>query len=342
MARQQPTPELFDPARVVYTPDEVAALAKERVEYIRDNSHRTLKFFIPGLSDYIAPSLPGEQVMLLAQTSNYKSSFADAWEYAGAKQLQTEGRTDEVIVHISVEESVEQQVFRLLARETGINAGDISRGTITNWDDFVFASIRVGDVQIYRIGHSLMRPKELPRLHVSNIIKALDYLQNKLLNRKLKFAALFWDYLQAFPYDNEYKRDGREDSRKMEIRENVYRIFNAGIYFDCPTVTLTQAKQTLDSTTNKNMYIPGIYDGDGAKEIADRPDKVISLWMPKMIHPVGSWLEHGSIQYPVMENLLWVKVCKQRGGLPAGRAFPCLINFAENRILQWNNFPNYK
>ena len=330
----------FDPARVIYTPDEVAALAKERVEYIQSNAHRTLKFFIPGLDDYIAPLLPGEQCMVIAQTSNYKSSFAESWEFCAAKQLELEGRADEIIIHVSTEESVEQQAFRLLAREMGASTGDISRGKITNWKDFTIASIKVGNVSIYRIGHSLMRPKDLPRLHMSNVIKALDYLQNKLTQQKLKFAGIFFDYLQAFPFDDAVKRASLVDQRRLQVREDIYRMFDCGIYFDCPTVTLSQAKQTLDGAISKDMYIPGIYDGSEAKETADRPDRVLSLWMPKTMHPVNTWLKFGSTEYPVLENLLWIKACKQRGGLPAGRVFPCLIDYDTNRILQWDKFPN--
>lgn len=325
--------ETLDLSSIIHTPDEVAALAKQRVEFIRNNQHRTLKFFIPGMTDYIAPLLPGEMTMILAQTSNYKSGFMDAWEFAAAKQLEQEGRNDEVIVHISVEESVEQQVFRLLARETGLDVGQIARGNITNWDDFTYASVKVGDINIYRIGHSLMNPGVFPKLHMSNMIRAIEYLQDKLLNRKLTIAGLFFDYLQAFPFDDEVKRAQMIDRQKFQIREDVYRIFQAANYFNCPAIVNSQAKQTLDNAPSKSMYIPGIYDGDGAKEVADRPDRVFSLWMPKMTHAVGTYISYGGADYRVEENILWVKACKQRGGLPSGRAFRCRIDFNQNRIL---------
>lgn len=323
----------FNPAEIIFTPDEVATLAKQRVQYIKDNEHRTLKFFIPGLTDYVAPILPGEMVMVLAQTSNYKSGFLDAWEYEAAQQLTNEGRGDEIIVHISVEESVEQQVFRLLARETDSSVGQIARGQITNWDDFTFASIKIGEVNIYRIGHSLANPGTFPRLHISNMIRALEYLQTKLHKRKLTIAALFFDYLQAFPFDDEVKRVQVIDRQKFQIREDVYRIFQAANYFNCPAIVASQAKQNLDNAPSRFMYIPGIYDGDGAKEVADRPDRVFSLWMPKMTLPIGSLIEWQNLSYQVEENILWFKVCKQRGGLPAGRAYRCRINFNQNRIL---------
>lgn len=329
----------FDPAEIIFTPDEVAALAKQRIEYIRNNQHRTLKFFIPGLTDYIAPVLPGEMIMVLAQTSNYKSGFLDAWEYEAAKQLAKEGRGNEIIVHISVEESVEQQVFRLLARETGTSVGELARGNITNWDDFTFANIKIGEVNIYRIGHSLANPGTFPRLHISNMIRALEYLQTKLHKHKLTVAAIFFDYLQAFPFDDEVKRVQLIDRQKFQIREDVYRIFQAANYFNCPAIVASQAKQKLDNAPSKFMYIPGIYDGDGAKEVADRPDRVISLWMPKMTLPIGSLVDYNDMIYTVDENILWIKACKQRGGLPAGRAFRCRINFVENRILLESGLP---
>lgn len=323
----------FDPAQIIYTPDEVANLARQRVKFIQSNQHRTLKFFIPGMTDYIAPILPGEMVVILAQTSNYKSGFMDAWEYEAAQQLEREGRKDEVLVHISVEESVEQQVFRLLARETGLSVGQIARGNITNWEDFTYASIKIGEVNIYRIGHSLMNPGVFPKLHMSNMIRAVEYLQDKLHGRKITIAGLFFDYLQAFPFDDEVKRVQVIDRQKFQIREDIYRIFQAANYFNCPAILNSQAKQTLDNAPSKNLYIPGIYDGDGAKEVADRPDRVFSLWMPKMTWPIGTWIDYGNINYKVEENILFIKACKQRGGLPAGRVFKCRVDFTKNRIL---------
>jgi len=79
--------------------------------------------------------------------------------------------------------------------------------------------------------------------------------------------------------------------------------------------------------------LPGVYDGEETSSIAQRLDRVISLWMPKQTHPVGFTINIGDGSYfKVDENQLWVKVCKQRGGLPAGKTWRCIIDFKTNTI----------
>ena len=63
-----------------------------------------------------------------------------------------------------------------------------------------------------------------------------------------------------------------------------------------------------------------------------RCDRIIQLWMPKMTHSVGSTIHHKDMSIEVDENLLFVKVGKQRGGLPSGRVWPCRINFTRGHI----------
>ena len=62
---------------------------------------------------------------------------------------------------------------------------------------------------------------------------------------------------------------------------------------------------------------------------------VISLWMPKVTHSHGEKLEHGKtrvISFYVVENLVWIKIAKQRAFHPvtlrrmkSGDIWPLLI-----------------
>ena len=51
-----------------------------------------------------------------------------------------------------------------------------------------------------------------------------------------------------------------------------------------------------------------------------------------MTHAVGTPIEYKNIAFTVAENLLWVKVGKQRGGFPSGRSWMCRVDFAHNNI----------
>jgi len=324
----------FDPSTAIYTPAEVAQYATKHVEFIQANQHRALNFFIPGIDQYFAPALPGQIISIIAQTSNYKSGFMHAWEYAAAQQLQREGREDEIIVHVSVEEAVEEQAFLLFGIETGEDAGDIARGKIQDWDRLYQAAIRVGNIPIYRIGDSLARAEDFPSLYMSNMIRSIRFMRDELLGQELKIAAIFFDYLQAFPFDPEVRRHGnKEMQRRLQVREDIYRLRQAAAFFSCPVIVGVQAKQNLNGAPSQSMYLPGIYDGEESSAIGQRSDRIIQLWMPKMNWPIGSQIEYKDIRYTVDENLLWLKVGKQRGRLPSGKSWKCRIDFAKNIIL---------
>ena len=116
------TNKKIDLKTAVYTPDETSAYAVKAVMNINDNKHRSIAFPIDMMDKYFAPVLPGQVVIVQAQTSNYKSSFLHFWERELAKKLSADNR-EEVIIHVSTEESIEEQAFVFLASETGYEAG---------------------------------------------------------------------------------------------------------------------------------------------------------------------------------------------------------------------------
>lgn len=328
----------FKPTTAVYTPPETANYGKQAIIDVKENERRGLGIGIAEIRDYFAPVRPGQLAMLLAQTSHYKTGMLHFLETVAAKQLAEQGR-DEIIIHISVEENIEEQAFLLLGREMGESAGKLARGQVQDWDRLQFAAIQVGTTPIYRIGESMARSDDFPNLTISNMIRAIDALQRgEVTGKKMKIAGLFFDYLQAFPFDDEIqKRGAHMDQRRLQVRSDVYRLRQAAAYFDCPVWVAAQAKQILTGSTGQLMQ-PGIYDGSEAKEIAERADRVMSQWMPKMSYPLGTEIKHnGRYLFTVEENLLMIKVLKQKPGLPSGKSWVCRIDFNHNLIAPMTN-----
>lgn len=322
----------YDPKTAVYTPTEVSTYGIEAIEKARDNKLRGIGINIAGVRDYFAPLMPGQVCGIIAQTSNYKSGFLHFIEHEAAKQLVAQGRTGEILVHVSVEEGVEEQAFLEFARVSGEDAGNLARGKVQDWKNLMGAAASVMGIPIFRIGDSLARADDMPNLYMSNMIRAIKSLQNEILEWKPKIAGLFFDYLQAFPIDPETKNAAKLDQRRLQVRDDIFRLRQAANYFDCPVYVAIQAKQRLDGARPPIM-LPGVYDGEETSSIAQRLDRVISLWMPKQTHPVGFTVNIGDGTYfKVAENQLWVKVCKQRGGLPAGKTWPCIVDFRKNLI----------
>jgi hypothetical protein len=333
----------YDPATAVYTPQQVATYGLEAVKNARDNKARGLGVNIAEIRDYFAPVMPGQVCAIVAQTSHYKSGLLHFIEHEAAKQLMTENREDEILIHVSVEECVEEQAFLEFARDSGEDAGSLARGQVQDWDKLEACAIRVGSIPIYRIGDSLARAEDMPNLTMSNMIKAIQTLSETLLSWKPKIAGLFFDYLQAFPIDSEMRQTDHDVQRRLQVREDVYRLRKAAAYFKCPVYVAVQAKQHLDGA-HPPLMLPGIYDGEETSSIAQRFDRIISLWMPKMTHPVGTPIDYKGFSFTVEENQLWIKVCKQRGGLPSGKVWQCRIDFAHNLIateIKKTNEPQY-
>ena len=321
----------FDLGDAVYSPAEASNIALAAIQKISQQSTRGVKLGIPDIEGYFAPMLPGQLCAVIAQTSNYKSGFLHFWMRQLAMQLMAENRFDEAIIHVSVEEPVEEQMYHHLAAEIGTDAGKLARGDIQDWKALEGAALRVAQIPIWRIGDSLARAEDLPELYLSNMVRCIRQLTSgEVTGKPVKPAALFFDYLQAFPYDPEHRTQG-EDKRRLQVREDIYRLRQAANYFDCPVIVAVQAKQKLDGARG-NILIPGVYDGEESSSIAQRADRIISLWMPARTHRVGEWINDGGTNFTVAENMLFIKVAKQRGGLPAGQTFECRIDFARNNI----------
>lgn len=327
------TEKPFDPASAIYTPQQVATYGVEAVKNARDNKARGIGIGIAQIQDYFAPLMPGQVCAIIGQTSHYKSGLLHLIEHQAAKQLTADGRDDEILVHVSVEECVEEQSFLEFARESGEDAGSLARGHVQDWDKLMLASIRVGVIPIYRIGDSLARADDMPNLYMSNMIRAIQTLRDDVLDWHPKIAGLFFDYLQAFPIDPEIRSTGgpRGDHRRLQVRDDVYRLRKAAAHFACPVFIAVQAKQNLEGAHPPAM-LPGIYDGEESSSIAQRFDRIITIWMPKMTNDIGDSLNVGSQNFLCADNQIVIKVAKQRGGLPSGKMWLCGIDFKTNNI----------
>jgi hypothetical protein len=196
------------------------------------------------------------------------------------------------------------------------------------------AALKLAAVPIFRIAAgSADEDEALPDLHLSNIYRAIRHMvSGDLLGRPLKPACIFIDYLQALPLDPEVKTAKINEQRRLQVRQDVYRIRQMTRFTDCPIVVGVQAKQEMKGHSGANMMIPGTYDGEETSSIAQRFDRMISMWMPKTTHTPGEYIQHKGTEFEVTEDLIWIKVNKQRGGLPAGKTWKCQIDYATNTI----------
>jgi hypothetical protein len=287
------------------------------------------------LNDYFAPLLPWEICAVLAQTHNGKTMFTDWWERETIKHLAAHDQSGD-IVHVSLEESIEAMSFTEYGRLLDVIPAKLARGEYSDIAKLKVAWTQIGKSRIWRIGESGESPdKELldnpndraSDLTLSNIYRALRAMQEGEISSETKIRLITVDYLQALPIDPEVKQVALDAQRRLQVRNDVYRLRKMAVKLNSPILVPVQAKQALTGA-NPPYQIPGIYDGEETASIAQRFDRIISLWMPKVSTPAGTTLyRDGAPQFTVEEDQVFLKVNKQRGGLPSGRTFELKVDY---------------
>jgi hypothetical protein len=316
----------------IYAPNEKSTLGYEQAQRAAEHNQfgieLDIKGTLPAIKDYFAPLLPWEICAVQAQTSNGKTYFTNYWERQIVEQLKRQKR-DEIIIHVSLEESVEAMAFQDYGRILRQKPADFARGAFTDWARMLLAKKEIDGIPVWSIGDSSQTPEDAPELTLSNIYRTIQELvSGKITGEPWKVAVVIVDYLQALPIDPEVKQAQKQDQRRLQVMNDVFRLRKMTKILQCPIIVPLQAKQEL-SGNNLPYMIPGVYDGMETSAIATRFDRMISLWMPKTTHIVGGVAQNkdSSISIPVREDQCFLKVNKQRGSLPAGMVWELRVDF---------------
>lgn len=316
----------------IYSPIETATLGKRLAQKAAEHKEFGIELDIrgtnPSVKEYFAPLLPWEICAVQAQTSNGKTLFTNFWERQIAEQLKRQGR-DEIIIHVSLEESIEAMAFNDYGRILKQKPADFARGSFTDWARMDWAATEISGIPVWRIGDSAERDPEAPELYLSNIYRSIQELvSGRITGDKWKPAVVILDYLQALPIDPEVKTAQKQDQRRLQVAQDVFRLREMTTHLKCPIIVPLQAKQEL-AGENPPYKIPGVYDGMETSAIATRFDRIMSLWMPKTSYLIDSTVSNKdkTVSLTVRENQAFLKVNKQRGGLPAGRVWELKVDY---------------
>ena len=323
-----------DYASTVYSPHDTAMAGLTGSQKAAEQSAAGISLDIPGtdIVDYFAPLLPWEICAVQAQTSNGKTYFSDWWIRQVAKQFTEEKRT-QIIVKVSLEESIEAMAFDEYSRIMKVKPSDLATGRFTDWARMKMAMTVIDQTQVWRIADSSQREHDAPDLHLTNIQRCIQLLiDGEITGDKYEIGLLVIDYLQALPIDPEIKKASYESQRRLQVASDVFRLRSMTSRLNTPIIVNLQAKQKLEGN-NPPLMIPGTYDGMETSAIATRFDRIISLWMPKTTHIVGQQLDLPFGMYSVSDNGAFLKVNKQRGGLPAGKIWDLGIDYEEREYM---------
>ena len=314
---------------LIYFPAETATIGIESTKRITSYSEYGLPLGIDGIDGYFAPVMPGQLSVLIGQTSHYKSGMMSFLSENAAKHIKnTKNRGNPpAIVYISTEDFIEEQAYIMFARHGIETVSGLAAGQIVDMKKLEQSAISVAGIPIYRIGLSFSRPSIMyEQLYLSNMIRAIDKIAEV---RDVR--GIFVDYLQALPIDPEVKKAEVSGQRRLQVRQDVYRLKQAAAFFKTPVWVAVQAKQEM-STSGNQIKIPNVYDGEESSSIAQRADRVLSVWLPKMHYLPGSQIRLGTTSVTVQENTMLIKVAKQRGSFPSGRVWICEIDYEHGKV----------
>lgn len=316
--------------KIMASPQQGITRAAARSDRYRSGEQHGVSIPIAGIRETFGQLLPGEVCAVIAQTSNFKTRFLHFMESEHIKRLKAEGKDNHIVVHVSTEETNEEFYMLDISFASGVPVREISRGGYRESESAQAASMKLLESPIYAIGNYLDELEEAPSLNLTNVQHALNEYLDSYHDYSPTFAAIFFDYLQAFPLDPEILSSIQEGKRRLQVRQDIYRIREIAQKYGCPVFVAVQAKQRLEGA-NPPLMLPGVYDGEESSSIAQRCDAVLSLWMPKSTHLLGSRIDTGLFSFTVDKDLLCIKIAKNRNE-ESGQIFMCRVDFKTNMI----------
>jgi len=312
----------------VHSPADVANYTLEIVEARQANKHLALHTGVGTLDRFMRPVLPGEVIVVQANTGQGKTSFMQIWARSVVKQLQVRENVTDIVVYLSYETMVEEMGLYDLAAMTGLDSSEVWHGDITDADYLTLqsAAMRRAAMPLWVIGRSMKRRRQFD-LPLSKVQVALHTLEDE---RGLKPAIVFVDYIQTVP------AEGDQKDRRLAVIDIADRIKELAVTCGCPVVAGAQAK--VEEFTKEGIKLPGTYGAQESSRVAQDADKVISLWYPKATDPLGSSVSLGTQSYQVTKDLLIIGIRKQRHA-EAGQVFPVRFDPARSTMTSWDDVP---
>jgi len=300
----------FNPKAYVVTSQENVKKYEARKKWRDENKHLALPFFVEGLRDSVPSVYPEELALIGAASGEGKSYSLGVW-HAQAEQALTESKRRAVTAFISQEETTERMIDNAVMRE---------------------GSTKVSSKQSIYIGANWgMSADDIEDLHMSNIARSLKYAQDDAFAEPMPLASVFYDYIQATPADPERRKQMTEELRRLQVRDDTRRLFNAAKTFHCPVVAGAQTMlKKLNNPYNRDMLIPSQRDFEEGAGLYQVPDYVYSFWLARGTHAVGKTIEIDNWKFKVEKNLVFMWFLKARGHNPEtakgiSRVFPLRI-----------------
>ena len=318
---------------MLYWPDEAVALTHEHIMSMQQAGgawKAGIPLGINQIDEYVAPLLPGQLMTILGRPQNFKSGMLEWIARHTANWLRKEnpdGAFTDVVVFISTENLLEDTVINDLASRSKFDAKDLSNGQVSDLSALARAEADLARIPIFRVCNAMKAIDRYQPLYLTNIHRVLQLIDSKGIN----IRGIVLDYLQALPLDPEHRETSIFQNRRLQVRDDIYRLRDMAAEFSCPVWVGVQTRRGIEF--KDHWYLPQMSDAEESGAIEQRSSRMINLWMPKTEVPVGS-----SVSSPIYkggtaptviveENSIVIKVTKQQGRLPSGQTFIGTVDF---------------
>lgn len=253
------------------------------------------------LDSHIIPLRPPKVLGLLGRPGHQKTTLGAFFMKKEATRLALSGLSDkQYVAHISWEQSAEE-LESLYQKMSGYGVTDVAWGRV-DMNTVIRDSITRPELPVWIFGESMFKASlDTPPMTVDSVYHAIQAIWKE---RGMLPSALFIDYIQDIPVPEERERYSQVSSAMRKVKR-------LAIQAGCPIILGIQANQRTDDYKHP---IPTMRDAEWSSVIGQKLDTLLALWKP-----IRSFLPHdkefipvGGTEYPNTENLLVVKLLKQR------------------------------
>jgi len=284
---------------LVHTPAELAAEHVAWAEHIK--SDPGVRFGIPAIDKIVLPMRAGDLVSIIARPSMGKTSLMACFAREHAQRLMALGPDGEnrAVVYVTWEQSAEE-LETFFQADGDHSISDIAWGKV-DMDIIKAKAIKRARVPIWVIGHGIGRAgRKVPRMTPDVVLGAIETMKADF---GITPSLMLFDYMQLIPV--EHARD-----RIQQVTEVPIRVKELALRVGAPAIVAVQAGRSVDE---RDIKIPEMRDGQWSSSIEQTSDKVFGLWRPAQTERIGQAIAIGDQTYTVQENLLIIRLLKQRG-----------------------------
>lgn len=293
-------PQQFDASKLVHTPAQMLQGLVEWAE--RTATDPGIKFGIPAIDKVAIPLRPGNLACFIARPGHAKTSLLVYLARQEALRILADGDpVHEAVIYTTWEQTAEELTAMLLA-DPEITYSDIAwgRADVERIRERASSGIKP---PVWIIGHGISKSGlNIPRMTPDLVLSAIETMER---DHGVKPRMILFDYLQLIPTRTSKDRVQQVTEMPILIKELALRV---GV----PALAAVQAGRDVDQ---RRPPIPEMADAQWGSSIEQTADRIFSLWRPSRTMELNSKVDMGDRLYTVTENLLVIRLLKQRGDI---------------------------